>query len=111
MSFVHTPPEDSDTPTEVSARLAALLSPAIDEKIKTSDLLDLLDRHGYRVIVSDDSDLGIELVLKKVQAEGSDVAGTNDQPAWAGTREFARTLGVQSDDLAVIINGRVRLLL
>lgn len=107
VSFVHTPPEDSDTPTEVSARLAALLSPAIDEKIKTSDLLDLLDRHGYRVIVSDDSDLGIELVLKKVQAEGSDVAGTNDQPAWAGTREFARTLGVQSDDLAVIINGRI----
>jgi len=107
VSFVHTPSEDSDTPTKVSAKLVALLSAAIDEKIKTSDLLDLLDRHGHRVIVSDDSDPGIELVLKKVQTEGSDVPGTSDQPAWAGTREFARTLGVKSDGLAVIINGRI----
>jgi hypothetical protein len=45
--------------------------------------------------------------LKKVQTEIVDTPGTNDLP-WFGTEEFARTMGVKSDGVAIIINGRVR---
>ncbi|PLW36296.1 hypothetical protein PCASD_15942, partial [Puccinia coronata f. sp. avenae] len=110
-SFVHIPSNDPETTKGISTTLAGFLSASDEEKIHTSDLLDQLSRHGHHVIASDDGNQPIpdkttKLILKKVQTEIVDTPGTNDLP-WFGTEEFARTMGVKSDGVAILINGRL----
>ncbi|KAI7940320.1 hypothetical protein MJO28_013972 [Puccinia striiformis f. sp. tritici] len=112
VSFVHTPSDNSETPTELSSSLAELITASVDAKITTQDVIDQLSRHEYQITVSDDGSPTTpgkdnELVLTKIHAQGSDIPVARHQ-TWLGTHEFARTIGVKSDDgLAIIINGRL----
>ncbi|POW09259.1 hypothetical protein PSTT_06979 [Puccinia striiformis] len=98
VSFVHTPSDNSETPTELSSSLAELITASVDAKITTQDVIDQLSRHEYQITVSDDG---------SPTTPGSDIPVARHQ-TWLGTHEFARTIGVKSDDgLAIIINGRL----
>ncbi|KAA1134447.1 hypothetical protein PGTUg99_001443 [Puccinia graminis f. sp. tritici] len=113
VSLVHVPSDDTEISTEISTDLSALITTSDVQKITIQDLLDKLSGHGHQAMTSDDGDStktekNSELVLKKIQTKASDLPNIKNR-AWFGAQEFAKAIGAKRDGIAIVINGRVRL--
>ena len=108
---MHVSSDNTTATNDISASLAALISGSIDDNIRCQDLLDQLSRRGHPPLTPEEDHQNLldevnQLVLKKVQAQNSDLPSAKNH-AWFGSRKFASAIGVQNDSLAILLNGRV----